>query len=216
MEQSETSARADGVIEFGGRQYMSDPRGALVPLATIKPQDKLIDETVRKIMSYAMDLAGQIARFKGHCFDDISALQALLDQEYGASPGGPKGNVTLTTIDGTMKVTIKMGDFVEYGPELQSAKKLVDECLNCWSADAGDELRMIVNRAFQVDKEGKIDRAQIYMLTRAEIDDPRWKRAMDAIHDSMRVVGSKAYLGFGRRAEPGAAMLPISIDLARA
>lgn len=125
-----------GVVTVGDRDYMTDPRGALVPLGTIKAQDKLIDETVRKIMGFAADLSAQVARFKGHTFDDIGSLQALLDQEYGAKAGGPKGNVTLTTFDGLQRVTLKMADLIEFGPELQAAKKLVDECLNDWSADA--------------------------------------------------------------------------------
>lgn len=204
-----------GVVTVGDRDYMTDPRGALVPLGTIKAQDKLIDETVRKIMGFAADLSAQVARFKGHTFDDIGSLQALLDQEYGAKAGGPKGNVTLTTFDGLQRVTLKMADLIEFGPELQAAKKLVDECLNDWSADAGDELRTIVNRAFQVNREGRINRAEIFMLLRAEIDDPRWKRAMDAVRDSIRVIGSKAYLAFQQWASAEAAWTSISIDLAR-
>lgn len=216
MDTPETLTALNGVIELNGRQYMTDARGALVPLGTIKAQDKLIDETVRKIMVHAIALSEQIGRFKGHTFDDIGSMQALLEQEYGAKAGGAKGNVTLTTFDGTMRVVLKMADLIEFGPELQAAKKLVDECLNDWSADAGDELRMIVNRAFQVDKEGRINRAEIFMLLRAQIDDPRWKRAMDAVRDSIRVIGAKAYLAFHKRPSAEAAWESISIDLARA
>lgn len=216
MDTPETLTALNGVIELNGRRYMTDARGALVPLGTIKAQDKLIDETVRKIMVYAIALSEQIGRFKGHTFDDIGSMQALLEQEYGAKAGGAKGNVTLTTFDGLQRVTLKMADLIEFGPELQAAKKLVDECLNDWSADAGDELRMIVNRAFQVDKEGRINRAEIFMLLRAQIDDPRWKRAMDAVRDSIRVIGAKAYLAFHKRPSAEAAWESISIDLARA
>lgn len=216
MDAPETNTPADdGVFEYHGKPYMMDGRGALHPLSTIKPQDKLIDEMVRKIMRYAVELSEQIGRFKGHTFDDIGSLQALLDQEYGAKAGGPKGNLTLTTFDGLQRVSLKMADLIEFGPELQAAKRLVDECLNDWSADAGDELRTIVNRAFQVDREGRINRAEIFMLLRAQIEDARWKRAMDAVRDSIRVIGSKAYLTFQRRASADAAWESVSIDLAR-
>ena len=216
MDMADTQAiQADGITEVNGRPYMTDARGALVPLGAIKAQDKLIDETVRKIMGFAIALSEQVARFKGHTFDDIGSLQALLDQEYGAKAGGPKGNVTLTSFDGLQRVTLKMADLIEFGPELQAAKKLVDECLNDWSAGAGDELRTIVNRAFQVDREGRINRAEIFMLLRAQIDDERWKRAMDAVRDSIRVLGSKAYLTFHCRPSADAAWTGISIDLAR-
>lgn len=212
------TTQTDGIIEANGRPYMMDARGALVPLGAVKPQDKLIDETVRKIMVFAVTLSEQIGRFKGHTFDDIGSMQALLEQQYGAKAkaGGPKGNITLTTFDGLQRVTLKMADLIEFGPELQAAKKLVDECLNDWSADAGDELRTIVNRAFQVDREGRINRAEIFMLLRAQIEDERWKRAMEAVRDSIRIIGSKAYLSFQKRASASAAWETISIDLARA
>jgi len=205
-----------GVTEVAGRQYMTDARGALVPLSAVKPVDKLMDEVVRKVVAFATDLSAQIARFRGHTFEDVSAFQALIAQEYGTNVGGAKGNVTLTSFDGTMKVQIQVADLIVFGPELQAAKRLVDECLAEWSAEAGDELRAIVSRAFQVDKEGRVNRAEIFMLLRVSIEDPRWVRAMDAVRESIRVVGSKSYVRFYRRADPAAAWQPISIDLASA
>lgn len=210
------SAAHPGAIEVGGKPYLADAKGALVPLGAIKPQDLLIDEQVRRIIKFARDLNAQIGRFKGHTFEDISAVQALLSQEYGASIGGAKGNVTLTSFDGCLKVTLKVADLLEFGPELQAAKKLVDECLTEWSADSGDELRALVTRAFQVDREGKINRAEIFMLLRVAIEDPRWIRAMDAVRDSIRVIGSKAYLNFHTRETPDAPWRALSIDLAAA
>jgi hypothetical protein len=195
-------------------EHLRDARGALVPLHLVKPQDQLQDEAVRKIAHFAKDLSAQIARFKIHTFADINAFLALLDQEYGAKPGGKKGNLTLTSYDGCIRVQVQVADRIEFGPELQSAKALVDECLNEWSSDSRAELKLIVNRAFQVDKEGRINRAEIYMLLRAEIDDERWKRAMTAVRDSMRVVGSKEYVRVHVRDNAQAGWTPVPIDLA--
>ncbi|TPQ53058.1 sulfate transporter [Prosthecomicrobium hirschii] len=206
----------DGVIDLGGKRYMRDTRGALVPVNLVRPMDKLMDETVRKMVGFARDLSAQIARFKGHCFDDVGSLQALMAQEYGAQLGGKRGNITLTSFDGTLKVTVQVADEIEFGPELQEAKKLVDACLSEWSAGAGDELRAVVNRAFQVDKEGQINRSEIFMLLRVAIEDPRWQSAMDAIRDSIRVIGSKTYIRFHERAAPDAPWGAITIDLAAA
>lgn len=215
MSETIASPAQPGVVTIAGRDYMTDARGALVPLSTVKPIDKLIDEAVRKIIGYAVDLSGQIARFKGHTFGDIGGLGALIEQEYGARLGrGQKGNLTLTSYDGLLQVRIQVQDQIEFGPELQAAKKLVDECLSEWSADSRDEIRAIVTRAFQVDKSGQINRSEIFMLLRVAIEDPRWLRAMDAIHDSMRVIGSKAYVRFARRPTPDAAWRAITIDLA--
>ncbi len=206
----------DGIVMLGDVAHMRDGQGRVVPLALIKPMDKLTDETVRKIMGYAMPLSDQVARFKEHTFDDIGALEALLAQEYEAKLGGKKGNMTLMSFDTLYKVTVQVADHIAFGPELQIAKSLVDECLNEWAASARDEIRAIVTRAFNTDKEGQINRSEVFMLLRLEIRDPRWVRAMDAIRDAMRVVGSKTYVRCYRRASLDAAWEPVTIDLAKA
>jgi hypothetical protein len=202
-------------IDVGGKPYLRDAKGSLVPVETVKPTDLLMDETVRKVMGFAVELSEQIARFKGHTFEDVNALQALFRQEYDAPIGGVKGNITLTTFDGCQKVQVKVADLIEFGPELQAAKALIDECLVDWSADSGAELRALVNRVFNVDKEGQINRGELFMLLRVEIADERWQKAMKAIRDSIRVIGSKAYVNFYARDAADEPWRAISIDLAR-
>lgn len=209
-------SNATHIHEVGGKPYRQDTRGALVPESAIKPMDLLQDEQVRKMVGFARDLSGQIARFKGHTYDDIGSLQALIAQEYGAKIGGQKGNITLTSFDGLLKVQVQVQDQIDFGAELQAAKELVDECLREWAANSRDEIRALVTRAFQVDTTGKINRAEIFMLLRVEILDPRWNRAMDAVRNSIRVIGSKSYVRFFEREAPDAAWRPITIDLASA
>lgn len=204
------------ITMINNKPHRQDARGAYVPEEMIKPVDLLIDESVRKIMRYARDLSDQIARFRGHTFDDIGSLQALVDQEYKATLGGKKGNLTLTSFDGLMKVQVQVQDQIDFGLELQAAKKLVDECLMDWSADARSEIRALVTRAFQVDKEGKINRSEIFMMLRVAIEDERWVRAMEAVRDSIRVIGSKTYVRFFERDAPDGQWRPVTIDLANA
>jgi hypothetical protein len=206
----------DGRIEVNGRIYMADAKGGLVPVDLVRPEDQLEDETVRRIIGYALALSDQVARFKAHTFEDIGAFEAILAQEYGATKGGAKGNKTLLSHDGLMKVQVQVADCIDFGPQLQIAKELVDECLNEWSADARDEVRVLVTQAFNTDRAGQINRSQVFMLLRLEIEDPRWRRAMDAIRAAMRVVGSRVYVRCYRREAPDGAWAPIAIDLAKA
>lgn len=210
------TALTPGVVDVGGKPYMTDAKGNLVPLSSVKAMDKLIDETVRKMMNHARELSAQIGRFKGHCFDDVGSLQALIAQEYDAKLGGPKGNISLTTFDGLQKVTVQVADQIEFGPELQAAKSLVDACLSEWSEGSRDELRAIVNRAFNVDNAGQINRAELFMLLRVAIEDVRWQAAMQAIRDSIRVIGSKTYIRFHERDAVDGKQRAITIDLAAA
>lgn len=206
----------DGRVSLNDVTYLADAKGGLVPVNLIKPQNLLEDELVRKVIGFAVALSEQIARFKQHTFDDLGSFEALLAQEYGSTVGGAKGNKTLTTHDGLFKITVQVADNIVFGPELQIAKALVDECLNEWASGARDEIRAIVTRAFNTDKAGQINRSEVFMLLRLEIEDDRWQRAMKAIRDAMRVEGSKTYVRCHRRDSVDSAWQAITIDLAKA
>lgn len=206
----------DGIEQVNGRPYMADAKGALVPLDLIKPQHLLEDQVVRKIMGFAIALSDQVARFKAHVFEDLGDFDALLAQEYGLTRGGPKGNRTYSSHDGLYQVEIRVADLIDFGPELQVAKQLTDECLNEWAADSRPEIRAVVTRAFNTDKEGRINRAEIFMMLRLEIEDGRWKQAMRAVRDAIRVVGSRTYVRIRMRAHHGAPLQTVTIDLAAA
>ena len=201
---TEPTPLPDGRTVVNGRSYMADAKGALVPI-----------EMIRKIVGYAVDLSAQVGRFKQHTFDDLGAFEAILAQEYGATKGGAKGNKTFMSHDGLYKVQVAVADYIDFGPQLQIAKELVYECLNEWSADARPELRALVTNAFRTDKEGQINRSEIFMLLRLEIEDERWNRAMDAIRAAMRVVGSKIHCRCYSRKAPDAAWTHIPIDVAK-
>jgi len=214
-ETDRTIAFKDPIKEMDGNQYMRDAKGSLVPLELVKPAKKLEDDTVRRMIGFATDLNEQMRRFFVHCFDDIAAFEALLADQYDARVGGKKGNMSLMSFDGCMKVQVQVADLIDFGPELQVAKTLIDECLNEWAADARPEIRAIITCAFNTDKEGQINRSEIFMLLRLDIEDPRWRDAMDAIRDAIRVIGSKSYIRFYQRSGPDAKWQPISIDLAK-
>jgi uncharacterized protein YjgD (DUF1641 family) len=205
-----------GVTLVNGRPYMNDAKGGLTPVELIKPQNKLEDETVRKIMKHARNLNAQLTRFLGHSMSDLGEFDALLEQQYQSKRGGSKGNRTYMSYDGLLKVQVQVSDTIDFGPELQIAKGLIDECLNEWSSDARPEIRGIVTRAFNTDKEGLINRSEIFMLLRMAIEDERWMAAQDAIRDAMRVVGSKQYIRFYERKKVTDEFRAITIDLAKA
>lgn len=206
----------DGIVELAGKKYMTDAKGALVPVELIKPQHLLEDEITRKVMGYALAISAQVGRFRGHTFDDLGAFDALLAQEYGVKKGGTKGNRSYKTLDGLFEIEVRVQDQIEFGPELQVAKSLVDECLNEWSEGARAEIRGIITRAFNTDKEGKINRSEIFMLLRLEIEDERWQNAMRAIREAIRVTGSKSYIRFWMKSALDAPRVSVSIDLANA
>lgn len=174
--------------------YRQDARGRLIPESQIKPIDLARDQLVREIVDGATALNAQLQASKRRWFDDIQALVQLSAEQYGVNLGGRKGNVQLTSIDGRYKVLRAIADHITFDERLQAAKKLIDECLNDWTDQGPGELRVIVQDAFDVDKQGNINTGKILSLRRHNIEDERWKRAMDAISDAIQVIGTTPYI----------------------
>lgn len=200
--------------EIEGHVYYVTGDGSLIPDGAVKPVDKLQDEIVRSIVGAALPLSALISAFRQETLDAVDEFVLLLEQEYSARRGGSKGNLTFTSYDGLLKICVQVSENVVFGPELQVAKGLVDDCLREWSAGSSDNIRAIINRAFDVDNQGRINRNDLFGLLRLEIEDARWQEAMRAIRDSIRVVGSKRYVRMYRRLDPKAAWAAITIDMA--
>lgn len=194
--------------------FWVDAKGRFVPERLVPEKDKLITQTVNMMIGHAGELSAQIRRFKGHCFADVAALLSILGEMYDTQRGGRKGNITLTSYDGLKKVQLSIQDRFTFGPELQIAKGLVDECLTAWSADSRDEIRAIIQDAFAVDQAGTVNREALMRLPRLAIDDPTWQKAMEALRDSIQVEGSKAYFRFYVRASVEHGWTAVPIDMA--
>jgi hypothetical protein len=195
--------------------HRRDHLGRYVLEAQIKPIDLLRDELVRKIADQAQAHSTELARIKRGFFDEISAFVELSAAEYGVTLGGDKGNLTLYTFDGEYKITRAIAESIRFDERLQAAKKLIDECLNDWTSESCGELRVIVQDAFRVDKAENLRTQQILGLRRYNIDDERWKRAMEAISDSMQVIGSKAYIRIHKRIGTSDEYKQIPLDISK-
>lgn len=195
--------------------YLQDAKGRLVPDRLVSDAARLEDATVRTIAAYALDLHRQVHRFVGHCYDDLAAMDDLMAERYDLKRrGGAKGNRTYTSFDGTLRVVVQVQDRIQFGPELQIARDLVEECITDWGAGAGDEIVTLARHAFDVDKAGNVSREKVFALRRLEMDDDRWRVAKAAITDAIRVTGSKSYIRFYVRPTPEARWTGITIDTA--
>ena len=205
-----------GVEIVDGRDYMRDAKGRLTPGELVKASDLLIDDFVRRRVARAEEVRAIIAAFRDETFREAATLRELLLERYEAKKGGEKGNVSFTTVDGRQRVQVQVTDRQTFGPELEAAKVLIDECLNDWTANGRPEVRRIVLDAFEVDREGQVNRARILNLRRLDIEDLRWMRAMQAIDDSRRSTSTAEYARFHRRPAPDVGWEAISLDAATA
>lgn len=194
---------------------MPNPQGHLVPISTIKPIDLLRDQTVNTIAAKAQALCKALAEFKAGTFSDLEAFVATSAAQYGVEIGGEKGNLTLHSYDGRYKIVRSVADLICFDEQLIAAKKLVDDCLSDWTDESRDELRALVNQAFQVNATGSVRTSEVLRLLRIDIKDPRWITAMEAVRNSIQVMGTKPYVRIYERIKGTDEYTPITLDLAK-
>jgi hypothetical protein len=195
-------------------QTMTDSQGRLVPIDLVKPLDKLRDQTVQLIVARAHMLRQAVTDFKRDTMSDLTAFLNTSAEEYGKTFGGEKGNVTLMSFDGRHKVLIAIDESIIFDERLQVAKKIIDECIVRWSEGSRSEIRALVTDAFYVDKAGRLNTNRILGLRRLPIEDPEWKRAMQAITDSIQIAESKQYIRIYER-DPQGEYKQIALDPAK-
>ena len=194
--------------------FMTNPQGHLVPVDKVKAEDMLENEIVLKLFSEANAIHKELAAFKEISFMEVDNFLQVLGKKYGAKKGGNKGNMTLTSFDGMTRVQVTIGDFIQFGPQLQVAKQLIDECIKKWSDGTNDNIKVMVNHAFRVDKTGQVNKENVLGLRKLDIKDAKWKKAMDAITDSCKVVRTKKYIRFSTRPSSEAEWKSVPLDFA--
>lgn len=195
-------------------QYMEDTQGRLVPVELVKEIDKTRDSLVKDLIQKALILQADMLTFKQNAMDEIRSFVDLSAMEWGVKIGGKKGNITLFSFDGLYRVQVQISEYMVFDEQLQIAKKMIDECLTKWTRESSSEIKALINDAFQVDKEGRINTKRILSLRRLDIKDELWIKAMDAITASLQVVGSKEYFRLYKREKGQDKWTPISLDMA--
>lgn len=193
--------------------YKENAQGHLIPLSQIREIDLARDELVLEKVAKIKAMRDQLRALKFELMADIAAFVQLSAERFDAKVGGDKGNVTLLSFDGKYQIKRQMAENLTFDEGLQAAKSLIDECLKEWSAGSPGELRAIVDQAFRVDREGRINTTAILSLRRLNIEDERWQRAMHAVGESLQITDTKAYVRVYERDGSGKYQA-ISLDMA--
>jgi Protein of unknown function (DUF3164) len=197
-------------------EYMENASGSLIPISKVKDVDKLRDSMVKELFAHAARANTELVQFKKKALEDIAAFVSASASRYDAKIGGEKGNVTLLSFDGRMKIQRAVAETIVFDEGLQAAQALISECLKEWTQGGNDNIKAVVNQAFKVDKEGKVSTSRVLSLRSLDITDTKWLKAMQAIGDSMTAASSKSYLRFYQRDDKTGEYLPISLDIAGA
>jgi hypothetical protein len=196
--------------------YMANGQGHLVPVANVSELDKLRDETVRTLVGLAEDMGRAVAEFRARSAATLAAFVALSAQEYGVEMGGEKGNVTLTSFDGVLRVTRARADEITFTEAVRVTRELVFKCIEKWTQGANANLARLVAKAFEADKNGHLSASKILSLRQIKIaGDPDWDSAMKALDGAIQVIGSRQYVRFYRRGTDDK-YVQVGVDCAKA
>ncbi len=194
--------------------YRRNAKGNLIAEANVTATDREMDQVVRKIHDFGAALSAQMWRFRLHTLEDIATFLERVRERYNARLGGRKGNVQITSFDGRLRVVLAQAEHVAVGPEIDSARALVEECLDEWTKRSNVNLQALVREAFRPDAEGNLSVAQLLRLRRVAIDDPRWREAQRAIADALRPTSRSEYVRLYARPNPAEKWLQVPLHLA--
>lgn len=194
--------------------FKMNGQGHLVPIGSISEVDKARDKLVMSLIPKVEKQQAALMELKNASLSAIDAFVLLSAEKYGAKIGGKKGNISLFSFDGQYKVMVNVNQIMAFDERLQVAKQLIDDCIHRWMKGSRKEIKAIVDRAFKTDKAGNISVGQVLQLRQIETDDESWKKAMDAIADSVQTIDTKRYVRFYKREGDSNQWNPISLDIA--
>ena len=139
-----------------GKEYCINSTGSMVPIEAVKDIDKLRDSVVTRIAEKIRALEAYMKEVKSQCMSDMEEFLQIAADQYGVKMGGAKGNVMLTSYDGSVQVLLAQANNLVANEGVNVAKELIDDYLSDITNDASPDLRLLVTQAFKV-KQGKMD-----------------------------------------------------------
>lgn len=152
-----------------------------------KERDKLLEQIYNKTIHIAyrmsMDKKNILEKIEKHINKSGISLSEC-------------GNITLVNSEGTIKIQFVVQDYVIMDEKLEAAKKIIDGCIEKWSTGAKKKeyVAGIIKKAFNVEKKGAINKNSILKLTKLNIKDADWEKAMELILDSITIINKKQYM----------------------
>lgn len=195
---------------------MTDAQGQQVPLAYVKPYDRLRDKTARRILARWQKAHAALQRVKAETLEDIAALQAAAsgDADQGGL-GGEKGNIQFRSFDGLITVRVDARTNIEFDERIREAHAIIQKVVaELASATGQADIAEIINAAFRPSSFGLLQKSRILGLLRLKVKHADWARAMELIKESIFTKQGKSYIYVEEKAARDAEAIGIVLDIA--
>lgn len=202
------------MAQLNEKGWWKNKRGGAIHPDRVKVEDKIKDEMIDKILGKAAVVTKAIKHFKNDAYDDVDSYFSLLLHEYGIEEKkGAKGNYTLENFSGTAKIQVSTSDNIIFDEKLQIAKAKLDEYFNEITEDADLDIKTLIDKVFDVDKQGEVNPRKILSLRSYDITHKKWLEAMAIIADSIEVVSNKEYIRFYTRKNIDESYKQVTLDI---
>ena len=184
--------------EINGDTHWLNSRGKYDPVRFINKIPKRRDTMVERVFRKIDKLQTRMLADKGVINGWIKEFVEFTEQHHGAAMS-EDANFDFTNYAGTMKIKVKISNVIKYDEQIHVAKSLIDKCFTKWGEGAHPNIRLIVNHAFKVDREGELNHQKMIELQSYEINNKDWKKAMEIITKSRRIDSRKRYITFQKK-----------------
>lgn len=197
--------------------YMKNAQGYLVHEDNVEEVDLVRDDLVRNLVARGKLIQGDIKKYRNDAMSEVRSFIELAASKYDVALGGKKGNVSMTSYDGTRMIKVQVANLIRFDERIQAAEQLINECLGELTDHPGipSDLKTIVANTFARNSQGQLSVTKVIGLLRWDIKHPKWLRAMDIIRDAMQVVGSAEYIRLYERDTPESQWKAIPLDIAK-
>jgi len=178
-----------------------DAAGNAIPAKFISKIDKERDKLVRKHINRAMQLNEHMTKFKNELLKECDQFFERMLKESNVRNLG-KGNYTLSSFDKSYKIEISVQESITLDDNVQIAQAKLNEYIELITKGTNDDLRQIVNHAFQT-RKGQLDVKRIISLFHLNITHPLWMDAMELLKKSLTRNISKRYIRLWVRKDDG-------------
>ncbi len=197
-------------------EYRINSKGEKVHIDLIKKDEQMRDDLVNKLLDEATAFKGIMGEFRAKAESEVDKYFEELMEKYHIDPKAKskKGNITLENFSSTAKVQIAISDKLQFDEKIQLAKMKFDEYFEQVTEGSSEEIKLLITKAFDVDKEGNVDVKKILELRSYNIRHPKWVEGVALIEESKKIVSSKSYIRFYKRESPDKAWEHVSLDIA--
>lgn len=199
-------------ITKGKQRFWLDPKGNEIPYSYVKKADRKRDKAVNQAIAEAKKIAKTVEEGKQRIQEIIQGYLSDMALEYGETW---KGNATIRDFSDVLKVEVNVGERIDFDEKVFIAKEKIDKCINSWAKGSSQKIKLLVDKAFKVDKKGNLNKKMLLGLRSLNIEDTLWKEAMDIISESIQIVDSVVYYQFYEKEDQQASYKGVEVNFSK-